>query len=102
MKNNISLSAKDICSIVKACASGGVSEITIGDLYINFGDKQPLLTDSDVPTFIHYESQDLPGSKDDSTQDSKLKSPLEKESAPIPDDLYITDPLAWEELNTRG
>lgn len=98
MDKDFSLSAKDICSIVKACASSGVSDLKIGELHIKFG-SVPITVTQD-PTFIHYESQDLPSSKDDSTE--SLKSPQEKELGPIPDDLYITDPVAWEEANLRG
>lgn len=43
------LTAKDICSIVKACASSGVREITLGDVIIKFGG--PI---EDTPSNIHY------------------------------------------------
>jgi hypothetical protein len=87
------LTAKDICSIVKACASSGVREITLGDILIKFG-SAPL--DEPKPN-IHYEiaPQILGSLSFNSSQELDDEEDAKEREL---DDSFVNDPAEYERL----
>lgn len=79
------LTAKDICSIVNACASSGVRELQYLDLNIKFGELIP-----DSQTSIHYQINDVETNNETSTlpSDQTINDELE--------DLFHTNPAEYE------
>lgn len=80
------LSAKDICSIIQACSEGGVTEITIGDLYIAFnGAKCPEYL-TDVANIPETSLRSVPSEPVTTEKDEDLTS------------LLFSDPAQYEEM----
>jgi hypothetical protein len=89
--SNFSLNAKDICDIVTACASGGVTSFNYGPLNISFEPLEPEIVQ--VPITHHYEFAD-----------TKSETPETKEKNsdyPVDDYEFITDPVSWEEKQLK-
>jgi len=93
--------SKDICAIIKECAKSGVSVLSLGDIYIDFGKKATLSQDQapekanqvesvfPAPRNVNLEEEIAQTAKIQDTSDA-----FEEELAT----LQISDPFEYEEL----
>lgn len=84
------LTAKDICAILRACASNGVREFKLGSLHAVFGSKaidQGDNTKSKIPAETQLE---LPIPEEPNTEEADLATPQDDYL------LAVTDPIEWE------
>lgn len=99
MASEFVLSGKEICAIIRSCASQGVRQFTLGDLHIQFGGepfKDLNLTNEYPITPEEYEKLSL----------GEKKPTSELIDQPTYEDFLsqvaIEDPSAWEELQSKG
>lgn len=85
------LTGEDICSIVKACASSGVTELTLGDLSIKLGHR-----DIKTEHNIHYEIQ--PTLKTHLPLSVNEEEDLELAKEQELDDLFHNNPAEYERV----
>lgn len=94
---NLVLSAKDLCSIIKQCANSKVRELKIGELFMAFGeiDQSSHSLSNQVQTKpTEIEIQKI--SDEALAQDNLARNQDELEH------LKLTDPLAWERVIAEG
>lgn len=90
------LSAKDICSIVKACASSGVTDLQMGDLHIKFG--KPSEAD---PINFHY----ISSAGETNLSSANENTSTDEDSEPSEDelnDLLMNNPAEYERRRLEG
>jgi len=94
--NKINLSTKQICAIIKLCNKAGVSSLSYEGLNITLhrnesNEKAPIsqAVGQTVPLPINTQSERI-------TKDELNAKDIELE------ELYLTDPLAYEEMLIRG
>lgn len=66
----MAINGKEICSIIKACATSGVSEINFGDMNIKFGKEVSKVEALTVPEGIQIDSPLPPGKVEHTPQEN--------------------------------
>jgi ribonuclease HIII len=87
------LTAAEVCTILKECATTKVSKITFGDLCVEFG------------TSIEKSQQTLPAltqEQHDKLNDAQVQSDARGLRQQEIDELILTDPELYEELLQKG
>ena len=96
-----SLSAKEICSIIKACRDAGVQTFELGQLHMNFGPEPAKeIAEPQNPWTITYP---VSVQTQVDTQSTTNINTQDKEEPDLEDDLLpILDPTQWEENRLKA
>lgn len=87
------LAAKDLCAIIKTCASAGVDSFTLGELSISFRKKSESVTPAIVPYEASWPSE--PEAADaESEQIANRPPPVSEEELQL--QIAVEDPVEWE------
>lgn len=100
------LNVKNVCEIIKACGSAGVSKLKFGDLELEFHireEKQEITQTIPMYSVSHtYQDDNSQGPESDSVSPELLQKQEAELKQQEVSEMLITDPAAYEELLFSG
>jgi len=95
----MAINGREICSIIKACATSGVSEINFGDMNIKFGKEVSKVEAYTEPEGIQIDSPLPPGKVEHTPQEDYEMDVVQQRAVEelINTQKLIDDPAAFEQ-----